>query len=134
MAQIFGISGACNLIGAIKTAKHFGLGKHDAIVIPATDNIDRYHTTMQETDERYGRLDTCESVVRIEGILKNQKADWYMDGTPGARRQWHNLKYYTWVEQQGKTVDELNAQLDPEWWLAHQARVADIDQKILALR
>jgi cysteine synthase len=134
MAQIFGISGACNLIGAIKTAKHFGLGKHDAIVIPATDNIDRYHTTMQEADERYGRLDTCESVVRIEGILKNQKADWYMDGTPGARRQWHNLKYYTWVEQQGKTVDELNAQLDPEWWLAHQARVADIDQKILALR
>ena len=62
--------------------------------------------------------DTCESVVRIEGILRNQKADWYMDGTPGARRQWHNLKYYTWVEQQGKMVDELNAQLNPEWWLA----------------
>jgi cysteine synthase len=134
MAGIFGISGACNLIGAIKTAKHFGLGKHDVIVVPATDNIERYHSTMKETDARYGRLDTCESVVRIEGILKNQKADWYMDGTPGARRQWHNLKYYTWVEQQGKTVNELNAQLDPEWWLAHQARVIDIDQKILALR
>ena len=134
MAQIFGISGACNLIGAIKTAKHYGLDKQDVIVIPATDNIERYYSTMKDTDARYGRLDACESAVRIEGILHNQKTDWYLDGTPEVRRRWHNLKYYTWVEQQGKTVDELNAQLNPEWWLAHQARVADIDQKILALR
>ncbi|HEY3291220.1 MAG TPA: pyridoxal-phosphate dependent enzyme [Anaerolineae bacterium] len=134
MAGIFGISGACNLIGAIKTARHYALGKRDAIVIPATDNIERYHSTMRETDERYGRLDECESLVRIDGILHHQKTDWYMDGTPGNRRQWHNLKYYTWVEQQGKSVDELNAQLDPEWWLHQQAKVADTDRKILALR
>jgi cysteine synthase A len=89
---------------------------------------------MHNLDERYGRLDACESVVRIEGILKNQKTDWYRDGTPENRRQWHNLKYYTWVEQQGKTVDELNAQLDPEWWHMHQAKVADIDRKISDLR
>ncbi len=134
IAGIFGISGACNLIGAIKTARHFGMGKHDAIVIPATDNIERYYSTMRETDERYGRLDACESVVRVEGILHNQKTDWFKDGTPENRRQWHNLKYYTWVEQQGKSVDELNAQLDPEWWLNQQAKVADTDRKIMALR
>ena len=134
MSHIFGISGACNLIGAIKTAKHFGLGKKDVIVIPATDNIDRYYSTMRETDERYGRLDTCESIVRIEGILMNQKTDWYKDGTPENRRQWHNLKYYTWVEQQVKHVDELNAQLDPAWWLEHQSRIAMTDAKIKRLR
>jgi cysteine synthase len=134
MAGIFGISGACNLIGAIKTVKHFGFAKGDVVVIPATDSIDRYHSTMRNLDERYGRLDACESVVRIEGILKNQKTDWYKDGTPENRRQWHNLKYYTWVEQQGKPVDELNAQLDPEWWHMHQAKVADIDSKISDLR
>ncbi len=134
MAHIFGISGACNLIGAIKTAKHYRMSRKEAIVIPATDNIDRYHSTMRETDERYGRLDACESVVRIEGILKNQKTDWYKDGTPENRRQWHNLKYYTWVEQQGKSVDELNAQLQPEWWLEQQAKIAETDAKILRLR
>ncbi len=72
--------------------------------------------------------------MRIEGILRNQKTDWFKDGTLENRRQWHNLKYYTWVEQQGKTVEELNDQLDPEWWLRQQAKVADTDRKILALR
>ncbi len=130
IARSFGISGACNLIGAIKTAKFYRLGSRDVIVIPATDNIERYRSTMAEADLRYGKLDTCESKIRIEGILRNQKTDWYLDGTPNHRRQWHNLKYYTWVEQQGKTVNELNAQLDPEWWLAQQARIEEIDGKI----
>jgi hypothetical protein len=50
------------------------------------------------------------------------------------RRGWHNLKYYTWVEQQGKTVEELDAQLDPEWWLAEQAKVQEIDARLKAAR
>ncbi|GIV83369.1 MAG: hypothetical protein KatS3mg052_0376 [Candidatus Roseilinea sp.] len=70
----------------------------------------------------------------IAEVLHRQKTDWIKDGTPDHRRQWHNLKYYTWVEQQGKTIEELNAQLDPEWWLAEQAKVADLDRKIVALR
>lgn len=129
----FGISGICNLLGAIKTAKHFGMGKKDAIVIPATDNNDRYESVMQEWDAQHA-MDESAAVARIGGILRHQKTDWYLDGTPENRRRWHNLKYYTWVEQQGKTVEELNAQLDPDWWVGHQARVAEIDQKIKQMR
>jgi hypothetical protein len=44
------------------------------------------------------------------------------------------LKYYTWVEQQGKTVQELDAQLNPEWWLREQAKVTEIDKRIEATR
>jgi hypothetical protein len=134
LASAFGISGGCNLIGAIKTARHFGLGRGDLIITVATDNIARYHTTMRDLDGEYGRLDECESVVRVEGILRHQKTDWFKDGTQENRRQWHNLKYYTWVEQQDKGVDELNAQLDPEWWLAQQARIPEIDKRILDRR
>ena len=50
------------------------------------------------------------------------------------RNQWHNLKYYTWVEQQGKTIEELNAQRDPTYWLEQQARVAEVDEKLRAFR
>ena len=50
------------------------------------------------------------------------------------RKQWHNLKYFTWVEQQGKTVEELNAQLDPAWWAKHQEMVSEIDTKLKAAR
>ena len=50
------------------------------------------------------------------------------------RRQWHNLKYYTWVEQQGKTVEALDAQLDPAWWIQHQQLVPEMDARIKAAR
>jgi cysteine synthase len=133
IAGTFGISGVCNLLGAIKTAKHFGFGKKDVIVTVATDGPDRYRSVMQHWDEHHA-LTPAAVETRIGGILRHQKTDWFMDGTPENRRRWHNLKYYTWVEQQGKTVNELNAQLDPEWWLAEQARIGEIDRKIEALR
>jgi len=133
IAGAFGISGVCNLLGAIKTARHFGLGKRDVIVTVATDGPDRYRSVMQHWDEQHP-LTPAAVEARVGGILRHQKTDWIKDGTPGNRRQWHNLKYYTWVEQQGKTVEELNAQLDPEWWLAEQAKVAELDRKIAALR
>jgi hypothetical protein len=34
--------------------------------------------------------------------------------------------------QQGKMVEELDAQLDPEWWLREQAKVAKSDRLILS--
>jgi len=133
LATSFGISAVCNLLGAIKAAKHFGLGRRDAIVTVATDGPDRYRSVMDDLNARYP-LTPAEAEARITRILHHQKTDWMKDGTPENRRQWHNLKYYTWVEQQGKTVEELNAQLDPEWWLAEQAKVADLDRQIAALR
>jgi hypothetical protein len=50
------------------------------------------------------------------------------------RKQWHNLKYYTWVEQQGKSVEELNAQRSQEWWIKHQEMIPDLDKRIIAAR
>lgn len=134
IAGAFGISGACNLIGAIKAARHFGFGKRDLIVIPATDNNDRYKSTMQWMAEKYGPMTPAKAEGAVNAILHHQKTDWMLDGTPDNRRRWHNLKYYTWVEQQGKTVHDLDAQLSEEWWLAEQAKVAETNRKIAALR
>ncbi len=134
MSRIFGISGVCNLIGAIKTARYYNFGPKDLIVTVCTDSITRYHSTMKWLNDKEGVMDETEAVHRAKHIFLAQKTDWIHEGTHAARRQWHNLKYYTWVEQQGKTVEELNAQLDPEWWLAHQAKVAEIDRKIVETR
>ena len=134
LASIFGISGVCNVLGAIKTAKHYGFGKNDVIVTICTDAIDRYHSVMDEMTHRYGRMDEAEAGTRLQAIFHGQKTDWVKDGTPDQRRQWHNLKYYTWVEQQGKTVEELNAQMDPDWWVGHQQMVPEIDARIRAAR
>jgi cysteine synthase len=134
MMTIFGISGVCNVLGAIKTAKHYGFGKDDVIVTICTDAIDRYHSVMAWLTDKYGKMDEAEAVARARGIFHGQKTDWIKDGTPDMRRQWHNLKYYTWVEQQGKSVEELNAQLDPKWWIEHQQLVPEIDARIKQAR
>jgi hypothetical protein len=67
-------------------------------------------------------------------VFRGQRSDWIQEGTRETRRRWHNQKYFTWVEQQGKSVDELRAQEDPGFWIAHQERVPEIDRQLLARR
>jgi cysteine synthase len=134
LASLFGISGVCNLLGAIKTAKHYRLGKKDLVVTVCTDAIDRYRTTMRWLTEQEGVMDEAEATARMRAIFHGAGLDWIQEGTVHNRLRWHNLKYYTWVEQQGKSVAELEAQKDPEWWRAHQEMVDTIDQRVRALR
>jgi cysteine synthase len=134
MAETFGISGVCNVLGAIRTVKFYGFGKDDIVVTILTDAIDRYGSVMRQMTETYGPMDEVEAAVRLVSIFHSQKLDWIEEGTRRTRNQWHNLKYYTWVEQQGKSIDELNAQRHQEYWEGQQARVADIDERILAAR
>jgi len=82
----------------------------------------------------YGAIDDARGMAYVEAIFRGVKTDWIKDGTPDMRRQWRNLKYFSWVEQQGKTVEELDAQKDPEWWLREQARIQEMDTMILAQR
>ncbi len=134
LGSLFGISGICNILGAIKTAKYYGLGKGDVIATIATDALDRYYSVMDSMRECYGALDTAAAVGRVEGVFHGVRTDWVQPGTFESRSRWHNLKYYTWVEQQGKTVEELDAQRDPQWWIDHQALVPEIDARLTALR
>ncbi len=133
MSTLFGISGVCNVLGAIKTAQFYGLGAQDTIVTICTDNIDRYRSVMADMTARFGRMDEAEATARAR-IFHDQKTDWIHEGTHAMRQLWHNLKYYTWVEHQGKTVEELNAQLDPSWWIKHQQMVSEIDSRLQAAR
>jgi len=134
LSTLFGISGICNILGAIKTAKYYHMGKDDVIVTVATDALDRYHSVMHNMAQTYGSLDEAETVGRVESIFKGMRTDWVLPGTPENRERWHNLKYYTWVEQQGKTVEELDAQRDPQWWVEHQMLVQEIDSRLMTLR
>lgn len=129
-----GISGVCNILGAIKTVRHYGFGKDDLVVTVATDALDRYHSVMADMAQQHGALDEAAATGRIERIFRGAGLDWIQPGTAAARARWHNLKYYTWVEQQGKAVEELDAQRDPGWWQAEQQRVAEIDAGLLRMR
>ncbi len=134
LAETLGISGVCNIIGAIKTAKFYNLREKDIVATVATDAMERYGSVMSILRDTHGPLDEARSTSIVDGVYHRAGTDWILEGGREARERWHNLKYYTWVEQQGKTVAELDAQRDPDWWLAHQERVAEIDRRLLAQR
>ncbi len=134
MSRIFGISGVCNLLGAIKAARHYGMTKNETLVTICTDAIDRYHSVMAQMTQTYGKMDHTEAKVRLVSIFHNMKTDWVKEGTVDARNCWFNLKYYTWVEQQGKTVEELNAQRSPEFWLRQQEMIKETDRLQIEMR
>jgi len=134
MSKIFGISGVCNVLGAIKTAKYYNFGPDDVVATICTDSIDRYYSVMDWLKGAEGTMDEAMATGRVESTFRGQKTDWIQEGTQEARQRWHNLKYYTWVEQQAKSVQELDAQRDPAWWQDHQKMVAEIDKRIVKAR
>ena len=130
---LFGVSGVCNVLASIKAARLYGLGPKDAVVTVATDGFDRYPSVLRRLVAERGPMNSDEARRRL-GIFRGQRGDWMLEGTPEVRRRWHNQKYFTWVEQQGRTVEELRAQEDPAYWTGEQVKAFDIDRAILERR
>jgi cysteine synthase A len=129
----FGVSGVCNVLAAIKAARYYGFGPKDALVTVATDGFDRYASVLERLAARRGPMSFDEARGRVD-LFRGQKSDWVLEGTRSSRRRWHNQKYFTWVEQQGKSVDELRAQEDPAFWVREQERAGEIDRAIMERR
>jgi cysteine synthase len=127
--DFFGISGVCNVLASIKAARHYGLGPKDAVFTVATDGFDRYPSVLRRLDAERGPMTGDEARRRLS-VFRGQDRSWIMEGTPEARRRWHNQKYFTWVEQQGRSVEDLRAQEDPAFWVEQQERAAEIDRAI----
>jgi len=134
LATLLGISGVCNILGAIKTARWLGLGKDDAVVTVATDGLDRYPSVLERLAKRTGPLTKDRAEAHLVSIFHGQKLDGIFEGTRESCERWHNLKYFTWVEQQGKTVEELDAQRSESWWADQAALAEDVDRRLREAR
>ena len=130
----FGISSVCNIIGAIKAAKAIKAGKGQNVVTIATDGFDRYPSVMQRLNKTVGKMTHEEGRRRLDIFRKADVKEWVQEGTAFHRTRWHNQKYYTWVEQQGKGIDELRALADPEFWVKEQAKTPEMDKQIAKAR
>jgi cysteine synthase len=128
---LLGISGICNLLAAIKTAKHFELTERDVIFTVFTDSTELYQSRLQELRTGQGTYRAQDAIADFAGPLAHQSMDYFKELTFPERKAIHNLKYYTWVEQQGKTSAELTEQWNPEYWRAlFEDEVAYFDQLI----
>lgn len=115
---LLGISSICNLLAAIKTANYYELTEDDVILTVFTDSADLYQSRIDELKADRGAYTEIQAARDHEGPLAHQGDDWFRELNYRERKQVHNLKYYTWVEQQGKTYEEIQAQWDPEYWRA----------------
>jgi cysteine synthase len=130
---LLGISSICNLLAAIKTARYFELSKKDVILTVFTDSADMYRSRVHELSAERGAYAAPQAFRDLEGPLFHQRTDFFKELGYNDRKAIHNLKYYTWVEQQGKTSEELNAQWEPEYWTElFDQEPAHVDQLIEA--
>jgi len=129
--DLLGISGLGNLIAAVKFAKYLELGASDWVVTVATDSMDLYRSRLAElTQERgaYRERDADRDLEMLSGIsIAHMKELTYYE-----KKAIHNLKYFTWVEQQGRDVAELRAQWDDHatYWGGTFAQADRIDELI----
>jgi cysteine synthase len=114
----FGLSSLCNVVAAIKLARHAHLGPDDAIVTVATDGAAMYRTERDRTIARDfpDGFDSRAAAEVLGEALLAAGTDNVLELTDLDRRRIFNLGYYTWVEQQGVPIDEFVARRDQSKW------------------
>ena len=129
--SLLGISSVGNLLASIKSAKYFEMDEHDIIVTIFTDSMELYESRLEELNESRGPYETLQAVRDFEGPLMSQGIDFFRELGYYDRKTVHNLKYYTWVEQQGKSYEEILEQWNPAYWRAvFEDEVAIFDELI----
>jgi cysteine synthase len=129
-----GISGIANVLCCIKMAKYYELTEKDVVCTVLTDSAVMYKSRIAELDEMYGaytaKAAEIDHGLHMLGLRTDSMAELgYQD-----RKRIHNLKYYTWIEQQQMDVDDLNALwYDNEGtWDAVHAQADELDELINA--
>lgn len=127
-----GLSSICNVLAAIKTAKHFGYGPDDVVVTVATDGAAMYASERDLALAKYfprGFDGVAAGEVFGEHIL-GATTDHVLEPTTIERERIFNLGYFTWVEQQGVSVDDFCARRSPVFWTDMRAVVPAWDAMI----
>jgi len=105
-----GISGISNMLCAIKFARYYELTDKDVVATILTDSVEMYMSRLEELNEAQGKYTPIKAATDYAAHLQAIRTDNLLELTYAERRRVHNLKYYTWVEQQGRCANELNDQ------------------------
>lgn len=130
---LMGISSVANMLSAVKFAKYYELGAEDVVLTVATDSMEMYESRIEELREELGEFTELDAAGVYRRYLLGTTIDYVEELGYYDRKRIHNLKYYTWVEQQGKTFEEIQAQwYDDNYWTSIQGMVGEVDALITA--
>jgi cysteine synthase A len=129
--DLLGFSGISNVLSAIKFAKYYEMTGEDIVVTVLTDSMELYQSRLQEMRQEFGEYTEVDAAADYARWLLGQSTDNMLELRYTDRRRIHQLKYYTWVEQQGSTYEEIQAQwYDRGYWTGFQRQVEEIDALI----
>lgn len=115
--ELMGISSIANLLGAIKMAKYYEMNENDMVFTIATDSMELYQSRIEELREARGDYSEYRAAVDFDSCLGSLNTDHMLELSYWDKKRLHNLKYFTWVEQLGKDVEELDRQwYDENYW------------------
>jgi cysteine synthase len=130
--DLFGLSSLCNVVAAIKTARHYELCEDDVVLTVATDGAAMYRSEASTALRKYfgGQFSERDAtrVVR-QHLLEADDSD-VLELTPSERRRIFNLGYFTWVEQRGVSLDAFTARAEPEFWRTLRGALEAWDRSI----
>ena len=129
--DLLGISSIANLVGCIKTAKYYEFGSNDIVFTVATDSMELYGSRLEELAEELGSYSREQAIGDFAACLSSQKTDHMLELSYRDKKRMHNLKYFTWVEQLGKDIKELDAQWhDETYWIKKYQSYKEWDELI----
>ncbi|MGC9396174.1 MAG: pyridoxal-phosphate dependent enzyme [Anaerolineae bacterium] len=129
--DLMGISSVANVLASIKMAKWYELTSKDVILTVWTDSMELYQSRIRELREAHGEYTELDAAADFERYLLGESTGNMAELTYPDRKRVHNLKYYTWVEQQGKTYEEIQRQwYQDDYWTSFQTQIDEMDALI----
>ena len=129
--DLLGISSIANVLSAVKMAKWYELGPTDVVLTVFTDSMELYGSRLRELREARGEYRERDAAADYHRYLLGCTVDYVEELGYREQKRVHNLKYYTWVEQQGKTYEEIQAQwYERDYWRGIHGQVDEIDALI----
>ncbi|MHB8192582.1 MAG: pyridoxal-phosphate dependent enzyme [Bellilinea sp.] len=129
--DLLGFSGIANMLSAIKMAKYYEMDENDVVVVVFTDSMELYTSRVDEYRKEFGEFTSFDAAETYARYLHGERTDNLLELAYADQKRIHNLKYYTWVEQQGRTYEEIQAQwYDPDYWTGYRNQTEEIDALI----
>jgi len=135
MMRWFGLSSLCNLLAAIKLAKHQRLGSDEVVVTVATDGAALYASELRHYLERQGYAAEPGEATLAELYgrhLAGADTQHVLEATTRERERIFNLAYFTWVEQQGVPLTDFEKRRSQAFWRSLHNLVPQWDEMITA--
>ncbi|MEN8097448.1 MAG: pyridoxal-phosphate dependent enzyme [Chloroflexota bacterium] len=129
--DLLGISGIANVLSSIKFARWYELGENDIVLTVLTDSMELYQSRLRELEQEHGEYNAMDAAADYHQHLLGCTVDYVEELGYWDQKRIHNLKYYTWVEQQGKTYEEIQAQwYQPDYWDGVHSQIDEIDELV----